>query len=307
MWRGKTHRPDPSRTRTMSLRQLLTIHLDELQIVVDDLLRSISDFDNEAAVERVCAKAETLVQKDESLHKAVKKLIEHHRLQNEIDQLNDEIEVEDTKIISFTRKLASLEQNLHDATVEEKDRRMANFDGISQKQIFTANEVLVFAERLGQLSSQGYQESEGYKGFRRGPAPGAEMTKSKLRLSLDAMLSAEFVFSMPKTEGDADAAASSDRKGEAHKGEGEDTKPGETAAGRKQANEGEGQDDQKKNNQSTKAAAMEEDAIDEEEEKPERATFKDFLLGQVAQGKLGMGDDSSDSDEDEDESDEEEI
>eukprot|EP00466_Bigelowiella_natans_P014602 jgi/Bigna1/126955/aug1.3_g1663 len=258
----------------MSLRQLLTIHLDELQIVVDDLLRSISDFDNEAAVERVCAKAETLVQKDESLHKAVKKLIEHHRLQNEIDQLNDEIEVEDTKIISFTRKLASLEQNLHDATVEEKDRRMANFDGISQKQIFTANE---------------------------------EMTKSKLRLSLDAMLSAEFVFSMPKTEDDADAAASSDRKGEAHKGEGEDTKPGETAAGRKQANEGEGQDDQKKNNQSTKAAAMEEDAIDEEEEKPERATFKDFLLGQVAQGKLGMGDDSSDSDEDEDESDEEEI
>eukprot|EP00468_Gymnochlora_sp_CCMP2014_P014951 CAMPEP_0167769488 /NCGR_PEP_ID=MMETSP0110_2-20121227/17329_1 /TAXON_ID=629695 /ORGANISM="Gymnochlora sp., Strain CCMP2014" /LENGTH=207 /DNA_ID=CAMNT_0007658435 /DNA_START=136 /DNA_END=759 /DNA_ORIENTATION=+ len=195
--------------------------------------------------------------------------------------MKDLIAKEDEKIINFTKSLARHEQKLHDAALEEK--RIVDIHGRQTKQSFKAHEVLVFSERLGQLSAQGYQETLGYSGFHRPPAPQQkEMGFSNLKLKLPDMLKTEFV-SPPKPLADEKAKTSEpvDEKviEETVKDEAKETtnmeiEPAFTTEDMKL--------------ESVKEVKEKEDTKEEAEER--RATFDDFMLFTST-----AGDDSDDS------------
>eukprot|EP00467_Chlorarachnion_reptans_P010167 CAMPEP_0114503800 /NCGR_PEP_ID=MMETSP0109-20121206/9848_1 /TAXON_ID=29199 /ORGANISM="Chlorarachnion reptans, Strain CCCM449" /LENGTH=256 /DNA_ID=CAMNT_0001681867 /DNA_START=114 /DNA_END=884 /DNA_ORIENTATION=+ len=178
----------------MSMRHVLGVHFNDYQQLVRELLGEIVSFKGDRP-DAVSSKAEELVQKDIRLHETVKRIVEHNKLQNEIDRLKDEIQAKDDIILAHTKSLARIEQKLHEATIEEKDRKMSDLHGMSKKQQFTCKEVLVFAERLGKLSSQGFDDKTGILiGHHRPPAPHvqSDWPSSKLRYNLDKLVMTEF-------------------------------------------------------------------------------------------------------------------
>jgi len=251
--------------------------------MVHELLESISEFDSEDGLSYVCAKAEALVRKDESLQEGVKKLIEHQRLRNDIDRLKAAIENEDSKIIRFTKNLARLEQKLHDATIEERDEGMVDVHGQTQKQAFTAKEVLVFSERLGQLSAQGYQEVHGYQGFHKPPAPQPkDMEFSRLRHSVPELLTQEFMLTVSDEERSLDGEELGDRSDKKEKQRHSDDADADDG--------GDGGEDVK----TSREVELPELEIAEDQAKREKASYNDFVMPFFNEGE--DDDDLEDSD-----------
>mmetsp|Transcript_26711 Transcript_26711/g.47325 ORF Transcript_26711/g.47325 Transcript_26711/m.47325 type:complete len:303 (-) Transcript_26711:53-961(-) len=288
---------DIDKRKTMSLRYMLTVHLNDYQQLIEDMLSSVAEFEGKNAAAEVCKKAESILAKDMTLQETVQNLIKHKRLQNEISRLKEQIRQEDDKIINFTTKLASLEQKLHDAATEEK--RMVDLDGNSRKQNFSAYDVLVFAERLGQLSAQGYQETYGYTGFHRPPAPQPkEMQVSKLRLSLDQLIENEFAVPPDPKTGQGPTAQAEQQPQEAKQLHVDDSA---NNANQDSKVAGDVDGSQSQHNQAAKQEQKNKDA--DQEDDRERTTFQDFMPFLSAAGTSGDGDDDDSSDlEDEEES-----
>jgi len=235
-------------------------------------LSQIAEFDGESSAQEISNKVDALIDKDKKLQESVQHFINHFRLQNEIDSLKDKIREEDDKIISFIRHLANLEQELHDAAMEEK--QVADVDGNTQKQTFTAHEVLVFSERLGQLSAQGYQEVHGYSGYHRPPAPQPkEMQFSKLRMSLDDLIITDFaVPSQTATISTGEEEKKKDVKEE--------------------SKEGEAEGDMEIEGLDAKLVDKDKEEVDAEEDETGRTTLQDFMLPFLGGGMESSGSDS---------------
>jgi len=182
-------------SESMSAKQTLSHHLSDYLILIDNLLDSISlKKDNGREVMR------KIIRKDDLMHDAVQKLVEHQQFQQKIIDVQREIAELDSSIVSFTSHLGGLEQRIHDAVTDEKT--LKNLDGIITKQPFTVHDVTVFAERLAKMSfaPADYDAKMGMA-TRFPPNPtDLDMMKSKLHMSLEELLEEGKKVQQEKTE-----------------------------------------------------------------------------------------------------------
>ena len=174
----------------MSLQEELTVHLGDYRYLVQKLVAAVAQPDDASCVARVRSAMNELLDKDKALQAAVGRLVEHQLLQRSINRLRSALDAADRAIVSFASRLGSLEQGLHDAARGETAPR--HVDGHETRQRFTAREVLVFAERLGPQSAQGFLEQDGISRLHKVWAPQLpQMSDSHLKLPLESLAAKE--------------------------------------------------------------------------------------------------------------------
>eukprot|EP01083_Nonionella_stella_P053743 142047_1 len=133
-----------------SVKQTISVHLDDYVILVHYLLRTLGS-SGEGEGEVTYQKAlDQLLQKDTFLQEAVNQLAVHQRRQKQIESVKGEIAELDATIVEFAGKLSEMEQVLYEATTDHKT--LKNLDGIVTKQSFPTETLLKYSEKLALMS-----------------------------------------------------------------------------------------------------------------------------------------------------------